>query len=180
MPGMIVIRPADATETVAAWKFALEHRSGPVIIALTRQKLPVIDRSKFPPAENLVKGAYVLSGPPDPSLILIGTGSEVQLAMGATAALSASGVKTRVVSMPSWELFEAQSKEYRESVLPPSVTARVAVEAGVQLGWERYIGTNGGFVGMSSYGASAPYESAYKGFGITVEAVAAAARRVLL
>jgi transketolase len=179
MPGLITIRPSDATETMAAWKFALEHRTGPVAIALTRQKLPVIDRTKFPPAHNLARGGYILAGAPDPSIILIGTGSEVSLALSAYETLTAEGVKARVVSLPSWELFEKQPDAYRESVLPPAVTARVAVEAGVRLGWERYIGQRGEFVGMSSYGASAPADAAYKGFGITVGAVVAASRKVL-
>jgi transketolase len=179
MPGLIVLRPSDATETMAAWKFALEHRAGPVAIALTRQKLPVIDRTRFAPAHNLSRGGYILGGSPDPALILIGTGSEVSLAMSAYETLSAEGVKARVVSLPSWELFEMQPAAYRESVLPSSVTARVAVEAGVRLGWDRYLGPKGAFVGMSSYGASAPAEAAFKGFGITAEAVVAAARKVL-
>jgi len=179
MPGLIMLRPSDATETAAAWKFALEHRSGPVALALTRQKLPVIDRTKYAPAHHLARGGYILAGAPDPKLILMGTGSEVSLALAAYEVLSAEGVKARVVSLPSWELFEMQPVSYRESVLPPSVTARVAVEAGVRLGWDRYIGTNGGFVGMSSYGASAPVEAVFKGFGITTEAVVAAARKVM-
>ena len=179
MPGLIMIRPSDATETMAAWKFALEHRTGPVAIALTRQKLPVIDRTKFAPAHNLARGGYILGGAPDPKVILIGTGSEVSLAMSAYETLSAEGVKARVVSLPSWELFEAQPESYRESVLPSSVAPRVAVEAGVRLGWDRYIGMKGAFVGMTSFGASAPYQAAYKGFGITAEAVVAAARKVL-
>lgn len=179
MPGLITIRPSDATETMAAWKFALEHRTGPVALALTRQKLPVIDRTKFPSADNLLKGGYVLAGPPDPSLIVIGTGSEVSLALSAFGTLTAAGVKVRVVSLPSWELFELQPEGYRESVLPRAVTARVAVEAGVKFGWERYIGMQGKFVGMTSYGASAPAGAAYSGFGITAEAVVAAARGVL-
>jgi transketolase len=180
MPGLVMLRPSDATETMAAWKFALEHRSGPVALALTRQKLPVIDRTKYTPAHQLSRGGYILAGAPDPSLILIGTGSEVSLALAAYETLSAEGVKARVVSLPSWELFEMQPVSYRESVLPPSVSARVAVEAGVRLGWDRYIGMNGAFVGMSSYGASAPAEAVFKGFGITAEAVVAAARKVLI
>ncbi len=179
IPGLVMLRPSDATETVAAWKFALEHRSGPVALALTRQKLPVIDRTKYAPAHHLTRGGYILAGAPDPSLILIGTGSEVSLALAAYETLSAEGVKARVVSLPSWELFEMQPVSYRESVLPQSVTARVAVEAGVRLGWERYIGMNGGFVGMSSFGASAPGEAAFKGFGITTEAVVTAARKAM-
>jgi transketolase len=179
MPGLITIRPSDATETMAAWKFALEHRSGPVALALTRQRLPVIDRTKFAAAHNLERGGYILIGAPDPSLILIGTGSEVSLALSAYETLTAEGVKARVVSLPSWELFENQPGAYRESVLPSVVTARVGVEAGVKLGWERYIGTRGAFVGMSSYGASAPEQALFKGFGITAGAVVDAARKVL-
>ena len=179
MPGLITIRPSDATETMAAWKFALEHRSGPVALALTRQKLPVIDRTKFAAAHNLERGGYILIGAPDPSLILIGTGSEVSLALSAYETLNAEGVKARVVSLPSWELFENQPDAYRESVLPAVVTARVGVEAGVKLGWERYIGMRGEFVGMRSYGASAPVEDVFKGFGITAGAVVDAARKVL-
>ena len=179
MPGLITIRPSDATETMAAWKFALEHRSGPVALALTRQKLPVIYRTKFAAAHNLERGGYILIGAPDPSLILIGTGSEVSLALSAYETLNAEGVKARVVSLPSWELFENQPDAYRESVLPAVVTARVGVEAGVKLGWERYIGTRGAFVGMRSYGASAPVEDVFKGFGITAGAVVDAARKVL-
>jgi transketolase len=140
----------------------------------------VIDRTKYTPAHQLSRGGYILAGAPDPSLILIGTGSEVSLALAAYETLSAEGVKARVVSLPSWELFEMQPVSYRESVLPPSVSARVAVEAGVRLGWDRYIGMNGAFVGMSSYGASAPAEAVFKGFGITAEAVVAAARKVLI
>jgi transketolase len=179
MPGLITIRPSDATETMAAWKFALEHRSGPVALALTRQKLPVIDRTKFAAAHNLERGGYILIGAPDPSLILIGTGSEVSLALSAYETLNAEGVKARVVSLPSWELFENQPDAYRESVLPAVVTARVGVEAGVKFGWERYIGTRGAFVGMRSYGASAPVEDVFKGFSITAGAVVDAARKVL-
>ena len=179
MPGLITIRPSDATETMAAWKFALGHRTGPVVLALTRQKLPVIDRTKFAAAHNLERGGYILTGAPDPSLILIGTGSEISLALSAYETLTAEGVKARVVSLPSWELFENQPEAYRESVLPPAVTARVGVEAGVKSGWERYIGTRGEFVGMISYGASAPEAALFKGFNITAGAVVAAARKVL-
>ncbi|MFN0157620.1 MAG: transketolase [Bacteroidota bacterium] len=179
IPGLVVLRPADANETAFAWKFALEHRSGPTLLALTRQKLPVLDQTKYAPASNLAKGAYVLATSDKPRVLLMGTGSEVSLALSAYDQLTAAGIPARVVSMPSWELFEKQPKEYRESVLPPTVKARVAVEAGVKMGWERYIGDNGEFIGMSSFGASAPYEAVYKGFGITVENVVAAARRVI-
>jgi transketolase len=179
MPGLIVLRPADANETAYAWKFALEHRSGPTVIALTRQKLPVLDQGKYGSAENVSKGAYVVVSADSPQLLLLATGSEVQLALKAYDQLNAEGVRARVISMPSWELFEMQSKEHKQRVLPPAVKARVAVEAGVKLGWERYIGDKGEFVGMSTFGASASAEAAFKGFGITVENVVAAARRTL-
>jgi transketolase len=179
MPGIVVLRPADATETAAAWKFALEHRGGPVAIALTRQKVPVIDRDRYASADNLERGAYILASGADPQVLLIGTGSEVSLAMQAYDRLAAEKISARVVSMPSWELFERQSPEYRDVVLPPEITARVAVEAGVRMGWERYIGPRGEFIGMSSFGASAPLEAVFTGFGITVDAVVQAAKRAM-
>lgn len=179
MPGLIILRPADANETAYAWKFALEHRDAPTMITLTRQKLPVLDQTKYASAANLSKGAYVLIGENNPQLLLLATGSEVSLALKAFEQLQSEGIRSRVVSMPSWELFEMQSKEYKESVLPLGVAARVAVEAGVKLGWERYIGTKGEFIGMHSFGASAPVDAVFKGFGITAEAVVAAARRAL-
>jgi transketolase len=179
IPGLVVLRPADATETAAAWRFALERRDGPTLLALTRQKLPVLDRAVMPQAALLRRGGYVLAGPSNPQVILLGTGSEVSLALGAHEKLSAAGVRSRVVSLPSWELFDAQPQAYRDEVLPPGVTARVAVEAGVALGWERYLGARGAFVGMHSFGASAPGETAFRNFGITVDAVVEAARRVL-
>jgi transketolase len=179
MPGVIVLRPADPNETAFAWKFALEYRKGPTVIALTRQKVPVLDPSRLSPAAGLTRGAYVLTGAENPELLLLATGSEVSLALKAHDILTGEGVRTRVVSMPSWELFERQPAAYRDEVLPPSVPARVAVEAGVQFGWERYLGTGGVFVGMKEFGASAPAEAAFRGFGITAEAVVAAARKVL-
>ncbi len=179
MPGIVVLRPADATETAAAWRFALEHRDGPVAIGLTRQKVPVIDRTKYASADNLERGGYILADSPQPRVLLIATGSEVSLALQARDRLAAENIPARVVSMPSWELFEQQPKEYRENVLPPAITARVAVEAGVRMGWERYLGPKGEFIGMSSFGASAPLETVYKGFGITADAVVNAAKRVL-
>jgi transketolase len=179
MPGIVVLRPADATETAAAWKYALEHRDGPVAIALTRQKLPVIDRNKFASAENVERGGYILASGADPKVLLIATGSEVSLAMQAHDLLAAEDISARVVSMPSWELFERQSREYRDTVLPPAVTARVVVEAGVRMGWDRYLGPRGEFIGMSGFGASAPLETVFKGFGITVEAVVKAAKKVM-
>ncbi len=180
MPGIVVLRPADATETAAAWKFALEHRDGPVAIALTRQKVPVIDRDRYASADNLERGAYILSSGANPQVLLIATGSEVSLAMQAYDRLAAEQISARVVSMPSWELFERQSQEYRDVVLPPEITARVAVEAGVRMGWERYLGPRGEFIGMSSFGASAPLEAVFKGFGITVDAIVNAAKRAIV
>jgi transketolase len=148
-----------------------------VLLALTRQKLPVIDQTKNAPAENLYKGAYTLTGSAAPEVLLLATGSEVSLALKALAQLAVDGIPARVVSMPSWELFEKQPKEYRDSVLPPSVKARVAVEAGVKLGWERYIGDAGEFIGMSTFGASAPADVLFKEFGITTDRVCEAAKR---
>jgi transketolase len=150
-----------------------------VALALSRQKTPVIDRRSSPEAAMLERGAYVLVGPAQPRALIIATGTEVALALQARAVLEAEGIGCRVVSMPSFDLFEAQPASYREEVLPRSVTARVGVEAGVGFGWERYLGTEGVFVGMHSFGASAPAETAYKGFGITTEAVVAAVRKVL-
>lgn len=179
MPGLVTLRPADATETAEAWKFALEYRSGPVALLLTRQKVPVLDRSKYPPAALVARGGYVLIENAAARVVLIGTGSEVHLALRACEELAATGMPARVVSLPSWELFERQSPEYRNAVMSPSIGARVGIEAGVQQGWERYLGERGEFVGMKSFGASAPGERAYREFGITVDAVVAAARRAV-
>lgn len=179
MPGLVLIRPADANETASATKFALEYRTGPTLLALTRQKLPILNQSMYAAAENLIRGAYTLIQGKEPKVLLIATGSEVQLALGAYERLAAEGISAKVVSMPSWQLFDMQSEDYQESVLPSSITARVAVEAGVKLGWERYLGFNGQFVGMSSYGASAPARDVYKGFWITIDHVVNAAKRAL-
>jgi len=180
MPNMISLRPSDANETVAAWKFAIEHKTGPIALLLTRQKLPTIDRTKYPSADNLIKGAYVLvENSPTPDIILIGTGSEVQLAVGAYEQLVKEGVKARVVSMPSWELFEQQSKEYRTSVFPPTVKKRIAIEALVTMGWEKYVGDNGRIIGMHSFGTSAPVDVIFKHFGFTVEHVVKTAKEIL-
>jgi transketolase len=179
IPGLVVLRPADANETAWAWKFALEHRTGPTVLALSRQKIPIADRSVFASARDVTSGGYVLADVPAPRVILIGTGSEVSLALAARERLTADGIPARVVSMPSWELFEQQSEAYRNAVLPPSLKERVVVEAGVRQGWERYLGPRGIFVGMSGFGASAPFETAYKHFGITTEAVVEAARSLI-
>jgi transketolase len=179
MPGIVILRPADANETVQAWKTALERRDGPTVLLLTRQKVPVLDQNRYGSAANLAKGAYVVHSPEKPEALILGTGSEVHLALRAAEQLAADGIGVCVVSMPSWELFERQPAVYKESVLPRSITARVAVEAGVKMGWERYIGITGEFVGMSSFGKSAPFEALYKGFGITAESVVSAVRRTL-
>jgi transketolase len=180
-PGLVTIRPADANETVEAWKIALESRHGPTSLALTRQNLPVLDRTKFAAASGLARGAYVLAdaGEGAPQVILIGTGSEVSLCVGAQEKLKAEGIAARVVSMPSWELFERQSRAYRDSVLPPEVVARVAVEQGSTFGWSRWVGEGGAVVGMSTFGASAPFGELQKRFGFTVDVLVEAARRQL-
>jgi transketolase len=176
VPNMVVLRPAEATETAVAWRAAIERRDGPTVLAFTRQGLPVLDRSVYPSADGVLRGAYVLWESSDnPELILIGTGSEVQIALDAGKALAEKGIAVRVVSMPSWELFDAQPKEYRDSVLPPSVTARVSVEAGRTIGWERYVGTDGIAIGVDTFGASAPYQRIYQEYGLTTERVAEAA-----
>ncbi len=179
IPNLVVIRPGDANEVAAAYRTILPLRDRPVALALTRQNLPTLDRSRYAAADGLRRGAYVLAGAREPKLILIGTGSELQLAVAAYEQLAAEGVAARVVSMPSWELFEEQDAAYRDEVLPPSVAARVAVEAGVRQGWERYLGPRGLFVGMSSFGASAPLKDVMRNFGFTVENVVARAREAL-
>ena len=182
MQNIVVLRPADANETVEAWRIAMRHTGGPVGLVLTRQKLPVLDRATLAPAAGTARGAYVLidadPGTP-PELILIGTGSEVSLALAAHRQLSGEGVRSRVVSMPSWELFEAQPIEYRHTVLPPAVGARVSVEAASPFGWERYVGPTGAIIGVDHFGASAPGPVVMAHYGFTVEQVVATARAVL-
>ncbi|MGA2915308.1 MAG: transketolase [Sedimentisphaerales bacterium] len=177
IPNMLVIRPADANETAYAWKITLEHKTGPVALLLTRQNISVLDRSKYPPASEIAKGAYVLIKQNKPDVIIIGVGSELEIALKAAEKLAAENIKAQVVNMASWELFEAQDKAYRDSVLPPNVKARVAVEAGIKMGWERYIGDSGEFIGMKTFGESAPYKVCYEKFGITADTVAAAAKK---
>jgi transketolase len=180
IPNLVVIRPADANETAEAWRVALERREGPTALLLTRQKIPIFDRATLASASGLRRGAYVLAdsaGQPD--IILIASGSEVALALGAREALAQHGVQARVVSMPSWELFEAQPPEYRAQVLPPQVTRRLAVEAAIPLGWERYVGNNGAVIGMERFGASAPYQVLLEKFGFTVENVTQRALQLL-
>lgn len=180
IPQLLVIRPCDANEAVEAWRVALNHRHGPVALVFTRQNVPTLDRTKYAPASGLAKGAYVLLDPDrTPDLILISTGSEVELIVKAGEKLAAEGIAVRLVSMPCWELFEQQSQEYRDSVLSPNVAARVAVEAGVRLGWDRWLGPRGAFIGLDRYGASAPYKVIYEKLGLTSEAVVNAAHAIL-
>ncbi len=179
IPGMTVLRPADADETVGAWASAIAG-DGPSLIALTRQGLPHLGDKPDGAVAAVDRGGYVLrdtEGTPD--VILIGTGSEVQLCAAAAETLAGEGIAARVVSLPSWERFEAQPADYRESVLPSAVTARVSVEAAVTFGWDRYVGPAGRIVGLDRFGASAPAEVLFEQFGFTAEAVAAAAREVL-
>jgi transketolase len=172
IPGVVVIRPADANETIESWKVAIKHKVSPVALALTRQKILVLDRTKFASAEKLSKGAYVLiQSEQSPEVILMASGSEVSLAVEAFYLLQAEGINTRVVSFPSWELFEAQSDEYKESVLPKSVKARISIEAGIKQGWEKYLGEYGEAISIEKFGASAPYEILFKEYGFTKEAV---------
>lgn len=180
IPDLCLIRPADANETIYAWLVALENKNKPTVLALTRQNVPVFDRSLCAPASGLKKGAYILwdSHPNEvPDLILIGTGSETYLCLDAGKVLSKEQ-KVRVVSMPSWDLFEAQPENYRESILPSQVTRRLAVEAGVSLGWERYVGTKGKTITQNCFGASAPYQDLAKEFGFTVENVVKVAKSI--
>ena len=181
MPNLLLLRPADANETVEAWRIAMRHTSGPVGLVLTRQKLPVLDRTTLAPSAGTARGAYVLidAGEGLPELILIATGSEVSLALEAHRQLASEGVRSRVVAMPSWELFEAQSAEYRQAVLPPAVHARVSVEAGSPFGWERYVGPRGAIIGVDRFGASAPGPEVMARYGFSVEHVVATAKAVL-
>jgi len=180
IPNITFIRPADANETTVAWRVTIEHTTGPVALALTRQKVPIIDRTKYASADNLAKGAYTLAeNSTSPKIILIASGSEVQYVMGAYEQLVKDQVPARVVSMPSWELFERQSREYRDSVITPSVKKRLIIEASVAMGWHKYAGDEGVIIGMTGFGASAPYELLYKEYGFTVENVLAKARELL-
>jgi len=181
IPGLDVIRPGDANEVTVAWKVAEMARAHPTALIFSRQAMPTFDRSRYNSADGLAKGAYVLTkdAGTTPDVILIGTGSELHLAVEAGEALRADGVKARVVSMPSWRLFEEQDEAYRESVLPPSVEARVAVEMGGAIGWDRYVGPKGATVTMSTFGASAPISKLQDKFGFTVANVVALAREVM-
>jgi transketolase len=181
IPGLIVLRPADANEVTEAWKVIMKSHHAPAVLVLTRQALPTFDRSKYAPASGVARGAYVLADPPDgkPEVLLLATGSEVVLCLEAHERLKAEGVKARVVSMPSWELFDDQPQDYRDQVLPPNVTARVSVEQASTFGWSKYVGATGQSIGMRSFGASAPLKDLMKKFGFTPEHVVAAAREQL-
>jgi transketolase len=181
VPGLITLRPADANETVEAWRLIMQFRHEPVALILTRQALPIIDRARYGAAAGVQRGAYVLADADDhkPEVLLLATGSEVPLCIEAHEKLKAEGIKSRVVSMPSWEIFEhycREHPEYREQVLPESVIARVSVEKASTLGWVRYVGTKGRSIGMETFGASAPLKELQKKFGFTPENIIAAAK----
>jgi transketolase len=178
IPGLIVLRPGDANEIVEAWKMIMQLRHEPVVLILTRQAIPTLDRTKYASASGVAKGAYVLADAPDgcPDVLLLATGSEVALCVQAHEQLAVEGIKSRVVSMPSWEIFERQSEDYKQSVIPDQVTARVSVELASTFGWGRYVGIQGQTIGMQSFGASAPLKELAKKFGFTVDHVVAAAK----
>ncbi len=180
MPNVTVLRPADANETAEAWKFAIKSNKGPTVLALTRQSLPTLDRTVFGPAELLHRGAYILKdadGTPD--ALILASGSEVKLALEAAETLAQDGVAARVVSMPSWELFDDQTQEYKNSVLPENVKARVSIEAGATQGWHKYLGMNGKAIGLDHFGASAPINDLFTNFGITADSVVQAVKSLV-
>jgi len=181
VPNLTVIRPGDAAETVEAWRFAIQNRRGPTVLVFTRQDVPVLKRQELTPATGLYHGAYILwdSSVVKPEIIFIATGSEVSLTLAAARKLAAESIRVRVVSMPCWELFDAQPAEYRDRVLPPNIRARVAVEAGASLGWEHYVGLDGAMVGLDRFGASAPYAVLCEQFGFTVERIVQAAKTLI-
>ncbi len=179
IPNLTIIRPADANETSQAWKYILENKGGPMLILLTRQTCPILDQTKYAPASNLSKGAYTLIGDANPQVLLIASGSEVGPTLAAYDKLKAEGIAARVVSMPSWELFERQPQEYKDSVLPPNAKARVGVEAAVELGWCKWLGSKGIFVGMKTFGASAPGKVCFEKFGFTPDNIVNAAKQAM-
>ena len=181
IPGLVTLRPADANEVVEAYRYIMQLRHKPAVLVLSRQPLPTLDRSKYAPASGVAHGAYVLADTPggNPEVILIASGSEVSLALNAHEALLAEGIRSRVVSMPSWDIFDHQTQEYRDSVLPPNVKARIAIEQASTFGWERYVGASGHIIGMKTFGASAPLKELQRKFGFEPDGVVAAARRLL-
>jgi transketolase len=180
VPGLVMVRPADANETVEAWRVALERGHGPTALVLSRQKLPVLDQTELAPASGLCHGGYILwEANRQPDGILIGTGSEVHIALEAGRLLQEKGIPVRVVSLPSWELFDAQPAEYRRLVLPPEIQARVSIEAASPIGWERYVGDKGIAIGLSRFGASAPGEVIYQKLGLDARHVAVEVEKLL-
>jgi transketolase len=181
IPGLITLRPADANEVVEAYRYVMQLRHVPALFALSRQALPTLDRNKYAPATGVQRGAYVLADPPggNPEVILIASGSEVSLAIDAHEKLLQQGISTRVVSMPSWEIFDHQAPEYRDSVLPPSKQLRVSIEQASTLGWERYVGPAGRMIGMRTFGASAPLKELQKKFGFEPERVVEVVKELL-
>jgi transketolase len=178
IPGLVVIRPADANEVVEAWKIVMQLHHQPAVLVLTRQDVSTLDRAKYAPASGLAQGAYILADTPGgkPDVLLMASGSEVGLCVEAHERLVAEGIRSRVISMPSWELFDDQEADYRDSVLPPDVSARVSVEQASVFGWAKYVGAKGQSVGMRSFGASAPLKDLQREFGFTVERVVEAAK----
>jgi transketolase len=181
MPNLLVLRPGDANEVVETWKVIAQLTHRPAALVLTRQAIPTFDRTKYAAAAGTARGGYILADAPGgkPEVILLGTGSEVSLCVEAYEKLKAEGIPARVVSMPAWKIFDEQDEAYRESVLPSSVTARVSVEMAATFGWEHYVGLKGQMIGMHTFGASAPLKDLLKHFGFTVDAVVAAAHKVL-
>ena len=181
IPGLVTLRPGDANEVVEAYRCIMNLRHEPAVLTLSRQPLPTLDRRRYASASGVARGAYVLADPPvgDPEVILIASGSELSLAVNAHEKLIAEGIRSRVVSMPSWDLFENQTRRYRDTVLPPEITARVAIEQASTFGWERYVGSSGRIIGMETFGASAPLKSLQKKFGFEPERVVLVARELI-
>jgi transketolase len=181
IPGLITIRPGDANEVVEAYRYIMQLRHEPAVLALSRQPLPTLDRTKYAPASGLARGAYILGDAPGgkPEVIFIASGSEVSLAVQAHEKLISEGIRSRVVSMPSWEIFDHQTQEYQDSVLPPHVKARIAVEQASSFGWERYVGAGGKLTCMKTFGASAPLKELQTKFGFEPDRVVAAAKELL-
>jgi transketolase len=181
IPNLVVLRPADANEVTEAWKVAISRRHGPTALILTRQAVPILDRAIYAPADGLHKGAYVLAdmGDSKPELILMASGSEVSLITEAGVRLTSEGVNVRLVSFPSWELFESQEEAYRNQVLPPEIKTRLAVEAAVSQGWEKWVGDMGASISVDRFGASAPYKVIFENYGLTVDNVIHQANQLL-
>ena len=182
IPGLVTLRPGDANEVIEAYRYIMQLRHQPAVLVLSRQPLPTLDRKRYAPASGVARGAYVLADAPggDPEVILIASGSEVSLAVEAHEKLIAGGIRSRVVSIPSWDIFEHQTQEYRDSVLPPHVTARVAIEQASTFGWERYVGLRGCVVGMKTFGASAPLKELQRKFGFEPDQVVTVAKDLLV